>query len=60
MSLHWIWQKCIAAMFLESDYDYQLFIDADVAFEPDVVGSMILAEKDFICCHTERKHKTTL
>jgi hypothetical protein len=32
-----------------------LFVDADVAFEPDVVGRMIMAEKDFICCPYRKK-----
>ena len=48
-------RNVLAALFLESDYDYQLFIDADVAFEPDVVGRLILANKDFICCPYRKK-----
>lgn len=48
-------RNVLAALFLESDYDYQLFIDADVAFEPDVVGRLILADKDFICCPYRKK-----
>ena len=48
-------RNVLAALFLESDYDYQLFIDADVAFEPDVVGRLILADKDFICSPYRKK-----
>ena len=32
-----------------------MFVDADVAFEPDVVGRMIISEKDFICCPYRKK-----
>jgi hypothetical protein len=42
-------------LFLNSGFDYQLFVDADVAFEPDVVGRMIISEKDFICCPYRKK-----
>jgi hypothetical protein len=48
-------RNVLAALFLQSGFDYQLFIDADVAFEPDVVGRMIVAEKDFICCPYRKK-----
>jgi len=41
-------RNILAALFLQSGFDYQLFVDADVEFEPDVVGRMIIAEKDFI------------
>ena len=39
-------RNILAALFLQSGFDYQLFVDADVEFEPDVVGRMIIAEKD--------------
>ena len=45
----------MTALFLESNFDYQLFVDADVAFEPAIVGRMIMAEKDFICCPYRKK-----
>ena len=45
----------LAALFLESNYDYQLFVDADVSFEPEVIGSMIMAQKDFICAPYRKK-----
>jgi hypothetical protein len=48
-------RNILTALFLESGFDYQLFVDADVAFEPDVVGRMIMAEKDFICCPYRKK-----
>ena len=48
-------RNVLTALFLDSDYDYQLFVDADVEFEPDVIGRMILSEKDFICCPYRKK-----
>jgi hypothetical protein len=48
-------RNILTALFLQSGFDYQLFIDADVAFEPEVVGRMIIAEKDFICCPYRKK-----
>jgi hypothetical protein len=42
-------------MFLESGFDYQLFVDADMEFEPDVVGRMIIAQKDAICVPYRKK-----
>ena len=53
-------RNVLTALFLDSDYDYQLFVDADVEFEPDVIGRMILSEKILFVAHTERRHKTTL
>jgi hypothetical protein len=48
-------RNILTALFLQSGFDYQLFVDADVAFEPDVVGRLIIAEKDFICCPYRKK-----
>jgi hypothetical protein len=48
-------RNILTALFLQSGFDYQLFVDADVAFEPEVVGRMIIAEKDFICCPYRKK-----
>ena len=48
-------RNVLAALFLHSGFDYQLFVDADVAFEPDVIGRMIISEKDFICCPYRKK-----
>ena len=48
-------RNVLTALFLDSNYDYQLFVDADVEFEPDVIGRMILSEKDFICCPYRKK-----
>ena len=45
----------LTALFLESGFDYQLFVDADLEFEPDVVGRMILAKKDAICVPYRKK-----
>ena len=48
-------RNILTAMFLSTDFEYQLFVDADVEFEPNVVGRMLLAEKDFICCPYRKK-----
>ena len=48
-------RNTLAALFLQSGFDYQLFVDSDVEFEPDVVGRMIISEKDFICCPYRKK-----
>ena len=48
-------RNVLTALFLESAFDYQLFVDADLEFEPDVVGRMILAKKDAICVPYRKK-----
>jgi hypothetical protein len=48
-------RNVLTAMFLESGMDYQLFVDADMEFEPDVVGRMIVAQKDVICVPYRKK-----
>ena len=48
-------RNILAALFLQSGFDYQLFVDADVEFEPDVVGRMIIADKDVICVPYRKK-----
>tara|TARA_R100001463_G_scaffold4202_1_gene16126 strand:+ start:168 stop:875 length:708 start_codon:yes stop_codon:yes gene_type:complete len=48
-------RNVLTAMFLESGYDYQLFIDSDVEFDPKVVGRMIVANKDIICTPYRKK-----
>ena len=48
-------RNILTALFLESGYDYQLFIDSDVEFDPKVVGRMLVAEKDMICTPYRKK-----
>ena len=48
-------RNVLTALFLESGFDYQLFVDADLEFEPDVVGRMLLAKKDAICVPYRKK-----
>ena len=48
-------RNVLTALFLESGFDNQLFVDADLEFEPDVVGRMILAKKDAICVPYRKK-----
>ena len=48
-------RNVLTALFFESGFDYELFVDADLEFEPDVVGRMILAKKDAICVPYRKK-----
>ena len=48
-------RNVLTALFLESGFDYQLFVDAYLEFEPEVVGRMILAKKDAICVPYRKK-----
>ena len=48
-------RNVLTAMFLETGMDYQLFVDSDMEFEPEVVGRMIIADKDAICVPYRKK-----
>ena len=48
-------RNILTALFLDSKFDYQLFVDADVEFKPDVIGKMIIADKDMVCCPYPKK-----
>ena len=48
-------RNVLTAMFLESGFDYQLFIDADMEFDLGVIGRMIVAQKDAICVPYRKK-----
>jgi len=39
----------LASVFLTTQYQYMLFIDSDVAFEPEAVAKMLVAKKEIIC-----------
>ena len=39
----------LTAGFLDSGFDYMLFVDADVEFKPEAVMRMLVPEKDIIC-----------
>ena len=39
----------LTSVFLTTEYQYLLFIDSDVEFEPDAVAKMLVAKKDIIC-----------
>ena len=39
----------LARIFLESDHDYLMFIDADIGFDGEAVAQLMLADKD-VCC----------
>ena len=41
-------RNTLTALFLRSKYDYLLFIDADVEFEPEAVIRMLVTKKDII------------
>jgi len=42
-------RNMVTCGFLHSGYDYLLFIDADVSFEPEAVIRMLVTKKDVIC-----------
>ena len=42
-------RNILTARFMESEYDYLLFIDADVEFEPECPLRMLVAQKDIVC-----------
>jgi hypothetical protein len=39
----------LARIFLESDHDYLMFIDADIGFNGEAVAQLMLADKDVVC-----------
>ena len=39
----------LTSVFLTTKYQYLLFIDSDVAFQPEAVAKMLVAKKDIIC-----------
>ena len=39
----------LTSVFLTTTYQYLLFIDSDVEFEPEAVAQMLVAKKDIIC-----------
>ena len=41
-------RNILTALFLRSKYDYLLFIDADVEFEPEAIIRMLVTKKDII------------
>ena len=43
--------------FLDSGFDYMLFVDADVAFKPEAVMRMLVPKKDIICTPYRIKNK---
>jgi len=42
-------RNMVTCGFLHSGYDYFLFVDADVSFEPEAVIRMLVAKKDISC-----------
>jgi len=42
-------RNMVTCGFLHSGYDYLLFVDADVSFEPEAVLRMLVTKKDVIC-----------
>ena len=42
-------RNILTARFIESKYDYLLFIDSDVEFEPECPLRMLVAQKDIVC-----------
>ena len=42
-------RNMVTCGFLHSNYDYLLFVDADISFEPEAVLRMLVTKKDVIC-----------
>ena len=42
-------RNILTARFLQSDYDYLLFVDSDVEFEPECPLRMLVAQRDIVC-----------
>ena len=42
-------RNLLTAGFLNSDFDYMLFVDADVEFKPEAVMRMLVPKKDIVC-----------
>ena len=42
-------RNMVTCGFLHSNYDYLLFVDADVSFEPEAILKMLITQKDVIC-----------
>ena len=42
-------RNLLTAGFLDSGFDYMLFVDADVEFQPEAVMRMLVPEKDIVC-----------
>jgi hypothetical protein len=42
-------RNLLTAGFMDSGFDYMLFVDADVEFSPEAVMRMLVPEKDIIC-----------
>ena len=42
-------RNILTGRFMQSDYDYLLFIDSDVEFEPECPLRMLVAQKDIVC-----------
>ena len=50
-------RNLLTAGFLDSGFDYMLFVDADVAFKPVAVMRMLVPKKDIICTPYRIKNK---
>ena len=50
-------RNLLTAGFLNSEFDYMLFVDADVEFSPDAVARMLVPKKDIICTPYRVKEK---
>jgi hypothetical protein len=42
-------RNLLTAGFLNSDFDYMLFVDADVEFKPEAIMRMLVPKKDIVC-----------
>ena len=50
-------RNLLTAGFLNSGFDYMLFVDADVEFKPEAVMRMLVPKKDIVCTPYRVKNK---
>ena len=53
-------RNLLTAGFLDSGFDYMLFVDADVEFKPEAIMRMLVPKKDIICTPYRVKNEPTV
>ena len=53
-------RNLLTAGFLNSGFDYMLFVDADVEFKPEAVMRMLVPKKDIVCTPYRVKNEPTV
>ena len=50
-------RNLLTAGFLNSGFEYMLFVDADVEFKPEAIMRMLVPKKDIVCTPYRVKNK---